>query len=368
MLIPGRATPDATRALAEKSAYPASYRPLSDGLLVSNIGLGTGRGGATDEIDAAYRETIGRALALGCTLIDTAVQYRHQRSERVIGALLQEAHQAGTLQRESLILTSKGGYVPFDRTEPDDPREFAHREYVETGLAHPNEFAADYRHCIAPGFLERQIDLSRENLGVETLDMFYLHNPETQRIVLSHDTFRRRMLDAFETLEQAVERGHIASYGLATWTGFRCPPKAPEYLSMAELVGIAYEVAGDAHHLRCVQLPYNALMPEAFAMENQQVNELFLSPIAAAAELGLSVITSASLREGRLAHPLVPQLVESFPELPSDAARALQFARSTPGVAAALVGTCDVTHLEEDLHLLSRPIADSGTILRLYSR
>lgn len=367
-MIAGYATPEATAAFAARAAEPDSYRHTVDGLTFSSLGLGTARHEATDRIDAAYEATLQRAFALGCNVVDTAVSYRYQRSERVVGRALQSAINAGLIQREEVILATKGGYVPFDSAEPLDPKAWVNQHYLTPGVAHANDFAAEYRHCIAPGFLEHSLQQSRENLGLETIDIYYLHNPETQRLTLSRDTFRRRLLDAFEALEAAVEKGWIRAWGLATWTGFRVPPKAPDYLSLAEMVGLACEVAGQAHHLRYIQLPYNAMQPEAFALENQQINEMYLNPIEAAQELGLSVMVSAPIHQGRLVVPIVPQLREAFPNLASDAVCALQFVRSTPGVTTALAGTCDLAHLEENLHLLTLKPADSETILRLYSR
>src|SRR5260221_2353960 len=206
-------------------------------------------------------------------------------------------------------------------------------------------------HCMAPAYLEQMLDWSLRNLGVETIDIYYLHNPETQRISLSHDTFRARMLDALETLELAVSNGQIASYGTATWTAYRALTDTPDYLSLTEIVGMAVEVAGQGHHLRYIQLPYNLFMTEAFALENQQVGEQFVSTIDAAQELGLTVMISAPLMQGRLASPIMPQLADVLTGLETDAQRAIQFVRSSPGVTTALVGMRSVDHVAENLEL-----------------
>ncbi len=356
----GRATPAATRALAGNAAI--AYREAADGLTLSTIGLGMAHGDSTDATDAAMTATVRQAFALGCNIFDTAIADRHQRSERAIGAALAD----GAIPREAVVLVTKGGVVPFDDAEPAEPKKYIYERYIANGLVHPNEFAAGYRHCIAPPFLEAMLAMSLRNLGVETIDVYLLHNPETQAITLSYDTFRRRMLDAFETLEQAVERGQIASYGISTWSGGRVAPDAPDFLALTSLVGLAYEVAGAAHHFRWVELPYNLLMPEAFALENQQLDDSFLSPLACAEALGLSVLTSAPLMQGRLTVPLVPHLPDALPGLATDAQRALEFARSTPGVAAALVGTLDAAHLAEDMALLRREPAPPETIRSLF--
>ena len=233
-------------------------------------------------------------MALGCNHFDGG-EYRFQRSERLLGRALRDAIKRGDVQREVIIAT-KGGFVPFDGGLPPDPRRWVYEHYIEPGLAHANEFAATYQHCLAPDFLDAMIEQSCENLGVETIDLYYLHNPETQRISNTHETFRRRMLDAFECLEEAVSAGAIMAYGTATWTAYRSAPDAPDHVSLTQMMDLAYQVAGDDNHFRYVQMPYNLVMTEAFALQNQQVGQEFFSPIEAAQQLGLTVMVSATLK------------------------------------------------------------------------
>jgi aryl-alcohol dehydrogenase-like predicted oxidoreductase len=369
MTLHGRATPEATAAYAERLSRQVAeghFRPALNGLRVSSIGLGTYLGEPDDATDAAYQAAVERALARGCNHIDTSVNYRHQRSERAVGKALAAAVRGGDLRREEVVIATKGGFVPFDGAPPANPRRWIYERYIETGLAHPHEFGANYQHCLAPDFLDAMIEASRRNLGVETIDIYYLHNPETQRISNTHDTFRRRMLDAFEALEDAVSRGEIAAYGVATWTAFRCPPDAPDYVSLTELVGLAFEVAGEENHFACVQLPYNLMMTEAFALVNQQVSDAFLSPIEAANELNLTVMTSATLKQGLLAGPFMADLSPYFPDMQTDAQRALQFARSTPGVTGALVGMSRADHVEENLAVATHRPVDADVIRGLF--
>jgi len=369
MTLKGRATPEATVAYAgqlQDRVTTGHFQMGGDALTLSSVGLGTYLGAPDDATDRAYQAAIERALSLGCNHLDTAVNYRFQRSERAIGQALAAVVERGAVQREAVVVATKGGFVPFDSALPADPRQWVYEQFIESGMAHPNDFVANYQHCLAPDYLEAMIELSRRNLGVETIDIYYLHNPETQRINNTRETFRRRMLDAFEALEQAVERGAIACYGVATWTAFRSPPDAPDFLSVTELYGLAYQVAGDANHFRFVQMPYNLVMTEAFALENQQIGDAFYSPIEAAREFDLTVVTSAALKQGTLASPFMADLRPFFPDLATDAQRALQFARSTPGVTSALVGMSQVTHVEENLRLSQVPPAPLDTIRSLF--
>lgn len=370
MTLKGWATPQATARYTERFDHQTAaghFRTTPGDLRLSSIGLGTYLGEPDEAGDQAYQAAVEAALVAGCNHLDTAVNYRYRRSERAIGRAVAAAVERGDVTREQIVLATKGGFVPFDGERPADPGKWIYRQFIETGLAHPNEFTANYQHCFAPDFLDEMIDISRANLGIETIDIYYLHNPETQRISNTHETFRRRMLDAFETLEDAVQRGAIVTYGVATWTAFRSPPDAPDYLSLTELAGLAFEVAGEANHFRYVQLPYNLMMTEAFALQNQQVSDAFYSPTQAAAELGLTVITSATLKQGTLVGPFMAELAPFFPEADTDAQRAIQFARSSPGVTSALVGMGQPAHVQENLALAAIPPADAATIHALFS-
>ncbi len=365
-----RATPEGTRRFVERqsAARQPNYRRSVDGLWLSSLGHGTYLGEPDAATDAAYHAAFEESLARGCNVFDCAINYRFQRSERTLGAWLHEALAAGKLARDEVVIATKGGFVPYDGAPPDDPRVYAYEQFIKTGYAKSHEFAARYQHCMAPAYLEQMIALSLHNLGVDCLDIYYLHNPETQSIAITAHTFRARLLDAFETLELAVERGQIASYGLATWTAFRALTDAPDYLSLTEVVSLATEVAGQNHNLRYLQLPYNLFMTEAYAFENQQVGEAFMSAIEAANELGLTVVVSAPLMQGRLAIIESPRVAAALPELSSEAQRALQFARSTPGVCTALVGMKALAHVAENLALTDLPPSDADLIRGLYGK
>src|SRR5205085_8261167 len=113
----------------------------------------------------------------------------------------------------------------------------------------PEDIAAGM-HSMAPAFLEDQIGRSRENLGIDTLDVFYLHNPETQLRFVTMDQFHERIGRAFAKLEDLVGEDRIRCYGTATWDGYRKPGS----LGLTALVEIARGIAGDAHHFRFIQL------------------------------------------------------------------------------------------------------------------
>jgi aryl-alcohol dehydrogenase-like predicted oxidoreductase len=355
LMLGGFATPEGTERFrnhfpqlreAEHFRRPARV-PGAGELWLSSIGLGTYLGEPDDATDAAYVEAIVAALSSGINVLDTAINYRHQRSERNIGAALAQLIGTGRLQRDQVLICTKAGYLSLDRNLPADPRAYFRREYIETGILDPKDLAGGM-HSIAPAYLENQIERSRRNLGIDTIDLFYLHNPESQLADVSVEAFHHRLRRAFEMLEDRVKSGTIRYYGMATWNAFRVPDGSRDYLSLSRSAGLAREVGGPEHHFRFIQLPFNLAMPEAFGLANQVLERKQVSVLTAAQQLGIAVMGSASLYQGRLTHGL-PPFIEQQLGMKTDAENAIQFARSTPGLTTALIGMGNVVHVAANL-------------------
>ncbi len=352
-LIAGRATPAGTARLAARHSGAEFHRAAWGGLGLASIGLGTYLGDPTDALDARYAAAVRRYLSLGGNLIDTAINYRFQRSERAIGIALRAAIDQGEVSRDEVVICTKGGFVPFDGRMPADPIAWMRTTFVEAGVAELHDVVDG--HCLRPAYLRHQIEHSRRNLGVACIDLYYLHNPETQRAGVGEAEFLDRLREAFAALEAAEAAGHIAAYGVATWDGLRAEPAEPSYLSVDALVQTARGVAGDRHHFRAVQLPVNLQMLEALGRRNQPGPDGPTSLLNAAIEFDLSVIASAPLLQARLLNRLPGHLRARFAGCDTDAQRAIQFARSTPGLAAALVGMSRPEHVDENLKLRDLP-------------
>lgn len=364
-MLKNRATAEATSAYATRhNDLPGNFRSVL-GLSISSIGLGTYLGETDAETDRAYEAAIRIALSGGINLIDTAVNYRFQRSERNIGKVLGEMVAAGEIRREEIFVATKGGYVTFDGDLPSDPRAWFEENYVRTGIVGPGDLA-DGPHCMTPRYLARMLEMSRQNLGLETIDLYYLHNPETQLNSVDRREFLARIQLAFEFLEKSVADNRIGWYGTATWSGYRAQPTERGWLSLDELMRAAREVGGDNHHFRAIQLPYNLAMPEAVTIANQGAPNEKTTTVAVAKTLGIAVCASASLLQGQLARQLPPLLSEAFPGLSSDAQRAIQFVRSTPGIDVALVGAKSIEHVREIIELAKQPPASYEALMKLF--
>ena len=351
---PVRATLEGTKRFADRFAErfaPDFYRPTALDLTVSSIGLGTYLGESTDADDAAYIDSAQHAIASGINLFDSAINYRGQRSERALCIALRRAMESGKVMRDELVVCTKGGYIPLDRITPatrEEYQAYVRREFIETQILHESEIVAG-GHCLAPRFLRYCLAKSRQNLGLRTIDLYYLHNPEQQLATVGADELYTRLEAAFALLEESVDRGEIAAYGIATWDGLRAVPTQPGHLSLERVHEAARKVGGESHHLRAVQLPVNLAMAEAVRLPTQLVNGLAMTLLQAAAELGLTVVGSATLMQARLASGLPPALRETFSTVDTDAQAAIAFARTIDGLGASLVGMRTVAHVDENL-------------------
>jgi len=142
------------------------------GLQVSEIGFGAwaigGSWGATD--DATSLAAMHAAVDAGVTFFDTADVYGDGRSERLVGQLLRERDE------RLAVATKFGRRVPLDLS-----------------LYTYDNFRA---------WLER----SRENLGVETVNLVQLHS-------LPWETYYTPSV--FEACDRLVDEGLVRAYGVS---------------------------------------------------------------------------------------------------------------------------------------------------------
>ncbi|MET0626096.1 MAG: aldo/keto reductase [Pyrinomonadaceae bacterium] len=371
MTLPGFATTEGTARYRERfegTAADGHFR-FEQQLWLSSIGLGTYLGGWDEETDRSYADAATRAAELGVNVIDTAANYRFQRSERSVGEALKRLHAAG-YARDELVVCTKGGYLPFDSEPPAGQagvRAYVEETFVKTGVVQLSDIVAG-SHCMTPGYLSHQVAQSLRNMGLETIDVYYIHNPETQLQVVARDEFDARLRAAFERLERERAEGRVRFYGVATWNGFRAKADSRGHHGLETMCELARAAGGDEHGFRFVQVPFNLAMPEALVAENQTYRGAQVSLLEAAKALGVTVVASASIQQGKVARDLPERIREPLGSLATDAQTAIQFTRSTPGVTTALVGMSRRAHVEENLQLARVPPASSDDYARLFTR
>src|SRR3954447_24307028 len=193
----------------------------------SEIGFGAWQiGGDWGEVDEeAAMATLHAAAEAGVTFFDTADVYGDGRSERLVGRLRRERAD------DRLTVATKMG-----------------RRAEQT--------VANY----SPEHFRAWNDRSRENLGMETLDLVQLHCPPTD--LYYHP-------EVFEDLERMVDEGRIAAYGVSV-------ERVEEALKAIEYPNVA-----------TVQIIFNAF--------RQRPTDLFF---AEAARRGVGIIVRVPLASG----------------------------------------------------------------------
>ena len=351
MNISRAATPAGTQKYRQRHQHDCAegnFRQAND-LVFSSLGIGTYLGQPDEHTDTLVTNAIIESVRRGINLIDTAINYRYMHAETSVKQALIYLLEREIVAREELIICTKGGFLPHPERMSWFRQEYVHNSNFN--ISEPDCVAQC--HCLHPEYLQDQLNRSLENLGIDTIDIYYIHNPETQLAEVSAEVFSHRLSLAFAVMEKAVREGKIKAYGLATWSGFRVPPTASNHINLSSVKALAAQVALEGRdHFKFIQLPVNAAMREALVQPTQPIGEQLVSAIDAARHLGISVLASASLGQTQAFGQIPEALISTFNQIKlTPAQQALQFTRSCPGVLAALVGMKTPTHVAANLAL-----------------
>lgn len=292
------------------------------GLTVSILGLGGGGnsrlGLATGQTEDHAAEVVRAALDMGVTLFDTAHVYN---TERAVGLALRGR------PRENLILSSKSPYLDENK-ELLTPRQFS--ENLETSLRH---------------------------LGVETIDIYFIHG----LTLPFYEASRERFLPV---LEKARQAGKIRFIGIT---------EAFERDTRHEM--LQRGVADDDWDV--VMVGFNLLNPSArervlsvtrqkgigtlgmFAVRRALIDEtwlrVMLKRLADQGEIDSSLAAAPDLMESLA----IRDVSETFSEA------AYRFCAFEPGMDAVLSGTSSAAHLRENLEAVQHGPLPAETLERL---
>ena len=357
-MIQGYATPEGTSNFAKyhTSVNTKNFRQ-TQGLILSNVGMGTYLGNPDDVTDRLVIDAIKMSINSGINVIDTAINYRSQKAERSVGKAISELIDENKINRNEIFISTKNGYVTNDGDIKEDFWQYVNREYVKSGVIQSNDISSGY-HCMTIPYLEDQLNRSRKNLDMECIDLIYLHNPvEGQIQDITKDALMKNFHEAFEFYEKKRTEGLIKFYGLATWECFRVQEDNSQFLSLQNMVNLAKKVGGENHGFRFIQLPFNMYLDQAYMIKNQSFDGSVGTIFDSARALDIGVFTSVPLMQAKL---LAPGVMPEFGDL-NPALRALQFTRSTPGVLAPLVGQKSQEHVKENLEIMKiEPIPENN--------
>lgn len=298
--------------------------PSTD-LTVSEICLGTGEIGGTLDLAASFA-LLDRYIGAGGNFIDTAHVYNdwipgeRSRSEKMIGDWMKARGS-----REKIVLATKGGHHPVD--------------------------GSPYVNRITPPEILLDLEESLANLGVDQVDLYWLHRDNTAlptgEILL--------------TLEKAREQGKIRYYGASNWRAERLE-EAADFAHRNGLPGFVAD-----------QMLWSAAVADANAIEDQTIVVMDETLFEYHRRTGLAALAYTSQANGLFAkmasgtlETTSPELLEQFPPQPNREryARIQQVVQDTgltltqvilgwllsqPFVTIPIIGPKRLDHLEDSL-------------------
>jgi len=350
-MISGFATSEGTKKFLENSGITSLNFKQIYNLVLSNVGVGTYLGEPNEQTDELVKNAIKKSVLSGINVIDTAINYRAQKAERSVGKAIFELINEGKITRDQIFISTKNGYITNDADVKQEFWEYIKNEYTQKGVIKEGDVTSGY-HCMTVPYLDDQLERSLKNLGLDCIDLLYLHNAvEGQIKDVSKEKFLENLKSVFELYEQKRKQGKIKFYGMATWECFRVSRDNPQYLSLQDTVDLARKVGGENHGFRFIQLPFNMYYDQALLAKNQTLDGKLVSLLESAVKLNIGVFTSVPLMQGRLLAPgAMPEFNDLKPSL-----RALQFIRSSPGVLAPLVGQKSPEHVSENMEIMKIP-------------
>ncbi len=365
-MISGYATSDGTTNFAKRqSSVAKNHFKNFAGLSLSSVGIGTYLGNPDDITDKLVTESTKTSVKSGINVIDTAINYRAQKAERSVGKAIAELVESGDVKRDEIFISSKNGYITNDGDVNEEFWINIQNTLVKTGVIKSGDISSGY-HCMTIPYLQDQLNRSLKNLGLDCIDLMYIHNAaEGQLQDISKDEFMKNLKDVFEFYEKQRKNKVIRYYGMATWECFRVPKEHPQYLSLYDIVKISNEVGGADNGFKFIQLPYNMYLDQALTLKSQEIDASQYSILEAAIKLGIGVFASVPLMQAKL---LAPNVLPEFGGLTKPSHRAIQFVRSTPGIIAPLVGQKSQEHVQENLDILSTPVLSDSEFSELIKK
>jgi aryl-alcohol dehydrogenase-like predicted oxidoreductase len=243
------------------------------------------------------------------------------------------------------FISTKGGFVPFDFSQGEEKENAYVQELFDRGWVRPSHFDQEYFQTFDPIFLDQALTTTLATLSRDSVELYYLHNPEYFLAKLGRARFLEVMKEVFFWIKDKIEAGQIKAFGISSWNGF-FEEEQRNRLALLELYTLAEEV-GIQSYFNYLQVPYNFSQTKGLFFKGQQVGASQKSLFGLAEELKLSILGSAPLGQGKLPKYAYPEKVKKIFSGMSSAQISLSFVLSTPGISAALVGTTSLVHFKE---------------------
>ena len=257
----------------------------------SEIGIGTYLGDSNEVIDDRLLKVIEGAILKGINLIDTAPNYRCERSEKVIGSILNK------IDRSKIVLSTKVGFLPFEKKEPQHYDQYFKDRFINSGIINIDNVYGDWQ-SFHPDYIEWQLNESLKRLNTDYVDIYYLHNPDELLEYIDIDKFYSIIYDAFTFLDKMIKVGKIKYVGISTWNGFLDNELK---IDLNKIIDISNNALSSSR-FKFLQVPYSLAMTD-YLLKKTQTNlsdNKKYSLMHLANLNNIDVITSAPLYHGKL--------------------------------------------------------------------
>lgn len=295
-------------------------------LAVTRLGLGTAPlGGLYETVGEDQADAlVERAWDLGLRLFDTAPLYGYGLAERRLGRILRQK------PRQRYALSTKVGRLIRPGADPEPGQAFAREPAIEA--LNP---VFDY----GPDAIEQSLRESRERLGIERIDIAFIHDPDQH--------YDQALHGAYPALARLRQQGIIDAVGAG--------------MNQAEML---------AQFARAADFDVFLLAGRYTLLDQSGLHELL--PLAT--EKGIAILAGGVYNSGILADPRPgatydyapanPELLERTRQLEAVAARydvplkaaAIQFPLGHPTVTSVVIGARSTRELDENVAAFRHPI------------
>jgi aryl-alcohol dehydrogenase-like predicted oxidoreductase len=339
----------------KKGANKSHFKNIEN-LKLSSVGMGTYLGNLSaqdnDDLEKSLYYSIKEG---GINVIDTSINYRSMLSEKCIGRAINRLIEEEVINRENIFICTKNGYVTNDGDYTNiDIDTYLTSMFLNSNIISHSDLSPSY-NIMHPSYISRCIDKSLCNMGINTIDLIYIHNSfESWHNIVDRSKYYEMLSRVFQLYEEYRQKGKINFYGMATWNCFTSKENSKDYLSLKEVVDIAKNVGGNNNGFKFIQLPFNMNLNQPYTFRNQSTetsNKLTI--LEASQKYGIHVFTSVPLYQGKLLQMGLDK--SPLDNLPTTSLKLLQFARSTPGITAPLVGQKKNSHTKENVLISKYP-------------
>lgn len=350
-MISGKANYDGTKSYVE--SFKLKNKKCKNVYCLSALGIGTYLGNPNSDVDKILKEAISFSIKNGINIIDTAINYRGMRSEVIVGKVINQLIEEKKIKRANIVISTKGGFLPADYRdkELDETYRENYKDEVidtfynlfESKLDIPkskiNEML-DRRNVIENEIIDVLFEQSRKNLGIDTIDIYYLHNPEVSKGFMDNDLFYEELRKTFALLESKIKDNKLSYYGISTSQGFLLDANHKAFLNLEKLIRLSNEVSDGNSHLKFIQLPFNKGRIDAIIKQNQPYNTKTFSTLEVANKLNIFSISNVSLGQGEFFDKYTPQEM-------------IKFLIENQKICSSMVGMKSMSNIEKNLNAMN---------------